>query len=201
MNIMQTAISLGFNCEAAATAIDRGIRNRKEEGYLTCPFDTCLTNYNGIVECIKDNFKYFCDSNFLTLVSPYKDCINNNGTGIYTKDTLVYNTKYKFIFNHESPEHEDLYLKQGWLGGKMHFIDNNFQAFRERYTRRINNFRKYIETSTKITFILGNFNTDIHELNKELTYAYPKLNYTILHYTPSCVRRFYDDVHSVMGYV
>jgi hypothetical protein len=133
-------------------------------------------------------------------MSPYKDCKNSNGTGIYTRDILIYNTKYNFIFNHESPEHEELYLKQGWANGKTHFTDNKFQAFIERYSRRINNFRTYIHTCAKIKFLIGNFNANVDELYKELGSAYPNLNYTIIHYTPSCLRAYYDDINSVMGY-
>ena len=178
-----------------------GIRSTKKNGYTTCPFDLCLTNYNGLIECIKDDFKYFCDPTYLIVMSPVKDCINNNRTGIYTKDNLIYNTKYKFIFNHESPDHEELYSKEGWVGGKYHFTNNNFKEFIERYTNRINNFRNYIHNSTKITFVIGNFNSNVDELYKELTCAYPQLNYTIEHYTPSCSLTFYNDVHSVMGYI
>ena len=32
--------------------------------------------------------------------------------GIVKKEKLIYNSRYRFIFNHESPGHANLYIKQ-----------------------------------------------------------------------------------------
>jgi hypothetical protein len=45
-------------------------------------------------------------------------------------DTLLENTRYGFIFNHESPGHAN----------KEHFIKNDFLEFKKRYFSRIDNF-------------------------------------------------------------
>ena len=52
-------ISLGWNCTSAIYAVDSGIRHKKGNGYNTCPFDIMVSNYNGIVNCLNDNFSDF----------------------------------------------------------------------------------------------------------------------------------------------
>ena len=49
------------------------------------------------MECIRDDFKYFCDPMYLVLRTFPPDHI------YYPGETLIYNTRYNFIFNHESP--------------------------------------------------------------------------------------------------
>ena len=166
-------ISLGWKCATAATSIQMGLRTTKENGYKTCPFDMCFTNYLGIIECIKDNFKYLTDSDYLKIInSPFK-------TGTLKKnEKLIYHTKYKFIFNHESPGHFKLYKIQKWENGRNHFIDNDFLLFKERYNRRIINFKEYINTNN-IHFIIARHNKDISKLKNIIDITYPKLKYTI----------------------
>ena len=77
-------ISLGNVCYSAEWAVHNKYRKRKEEGYNTCPFDLMVSNYKGIVKCIKEDFKYFCDTNYLSL-----------------QNNLIFNKYYKFGFNHE----------------------------------------------------------------------------------------------------
>ena len=60
-------ISLGWRCEAAQVGVKYNIRSTRNNGYLTCPFDLCVTNYIGICKCIDDDFKYFCDLKYLEL--------------------------------------------------------------------------------------------------------------------------------------
>jgi hypothetical protein len=64
-------ISLGNVCYSAVWATKNKIRKLKKDGYKTCPFDLMVSNYDGIVNCIKDDFKHFCDPKYLT--------VNNNG--------------------------------------------------------------------------------------------------------------------------
>jgi len=58
-------ISLGWNCEGASRSVDMGIRGIRANGYTTCPFDEMLTNYEGLILCLKEDFKYFCDPTYL----------------------------------------------------------------------------------------------------------------------------------------
>lgn len=163
-------ISLGMKCDSAVWGVSNGLRKTKEKGYKTCPFDEMLSNYPGLVECLKDDFKYFCDTKYLTLLD------TPNGP-------FIYNTKYRFVFNHESPGHADLHVLQKWPEGKNHFINNNYFHFIERYTRRIQNFRNYLKNPNHyISFILQRYNTyqiNLTELRDALKIHYPNLRYYI----------------------
>ena len=163
-------ISLGFTCDSAVWGVEQGLREKKENGYKTCPFDEMLSNYPGLIECLKDDFKYFCDPDYLTIIET-------------TCGPFIYNTKYKFAFNHESPGHDDLYLTQKWPEGINHFINNNFAHFIERYKNRIKSFRDYLSNSNNyISFILQRYNTyqiDLQDLRNVLKECYPNLRYYI----------------------
>ena len=140
----QIGISLGWNCHSAMWGVNNNIRKHKSEGYNTCPFDVMVTNYKGIVECLNDNFKYFYDENYLELVKEPK-----------LDEYSIYNTKYNFCFNHESPGHADLYISENWSGGINHFTNENFKNFKVRYSKRVDNFRSYLsDPNNYITFII-----------------------------------------------
>lgn len=168
--MIPVGISLGMKCDSAVWGVANGLRGTKENGYNTCPFDEMLNNYPGLIECLKDDFKYFCDTNYLTLL--------NTSNGVF-----IYNTKYRFVFNHESPGHADLYITQKWPEGKNHFINNNFSHFISRYTKRIQNFRRYLNNPNHyISFILQRYNTyqiNLTDLRDALKIHYPNLRYYI----------------------
>lgn len=190
----EEGISLGWNCESAGKGVELGIRKRKENGYLTCPFDECLSNYDGLILCLKEDFKYFYDLSYLKVI-PAEFSAGATVKG----DNIIINTRYKFIFNHESPDHVNLYLTQNWAGGKNHFVDNNFALFIKRYSKRIDNFRKYVnDPNNKITFLIGKFNPDINELSETLKEYYPNLNCNIFWYRPSVETKLFDDIHNLM---
>jgi hypothetical protein len=162
-------ISLGDICYSAEWAVQNKYRKRKEQGYNTCPFDLMVSNYKGVVKCIEEDFKNFCDIDYLTL----------------KKNNIIYNTYYNFDFNHESPYHADLYLTEKWPEGANHFVNNNFKHFIERYNNRIQSFRNYLnDPNNKIVFIIKFSykpceNNDLVELKKALSEKYPKLKYEI----------------------
>ena len=64
----RAGISIGYNCWAALYGIKKKLRLKKVHGYKTCPFDICITNYEGILKCIEDDFKYFTDPLHLKLI-------------------------------------------------------------------------------------------------------------------------------------
>lgn len=178
------AISLGNRCKTAGWAVDNKWRETKENGYKTCPFDLCVTNYKGIIECLKDDFKYFTDFSSLTL--EYYGFQNIYVENAYPGQLLIYNKKYDFCFNHESPCHANLHSIQNWENGPTRFIDDNYNLFIERYNIRINNFRKYLNDSNNhIVFLFhwddpnSKVNNDCLELKQILNNKYPKLNYSI----------------------
>jgi len=180
-NEKKIGISLGWNCQPAMQAVKSGDRSTRANGYKTCPFDLMMSNYCGLIECIHDDFVDFCNTDYLEVKSvpkglPYVD-YNDYCTEI------IINTKYKFLFNHESPGHPFLAEREKWPNGKTHFTDNNFEVFINRYNRRIENFRNYIQTdNASIIFIISRFNcnrSDLTELDDILKEKYPHLKYDI----------------------
>lgn len=171
---MSIGISLGWKCDSAVYGVKNNIRKIKEEGYNTCVFDEMVSNYVGLLMCIEDDFKYFLDTNYIE--------IRDIG------EPIIYNTKYNFWFNHESPGHANLYITQNWSGGINHYINNNYEKFIERYKTRINNFRNYINSGNKINFIIDRYKTtsieDIKELDNLLKIKYPLLNYNFIFVPP-----------------
>lgn len=163
-------ISLGWNCYSAAIGVSTGLRKTKQNGYKTCPFDEMITNYKGIVECIKDDFEFLCDIKYLKLTK-------------VREENMIYNTKYNFIFNHESPGHANLFISQKWAKGINHYIMNDYEEFINRYKRRIQNIKDLLNSKNNITFILTRPNTklcDISELSEVIINKYPFLNFKFL---------------------
>jgi len=167
MNII--GISLGNICDSAEWGVNNGIRKRKDEGYNTCPFDLMVSNYKGIINCIREDFCNFCNTQYIQLSS--------HG---------VHNIYYSFGFNHESPDHANMYLHENWPEGKYHFTNNNFLHFIERYNQRIQNFRNYLnDPNNYIKFIIQfkydtNPNDNCSELRNVLSEKYLHLKYEII---------------------
>lgn len=161
-------VSLGNVCHSADWGVQNNIRKKRSEGYNTCPFDLMVSNYTGIIECIYDDFLYFCDTNYLQLT-----------------DNGIRHTKYNFEFNHESPGPVEIYLQENWPEGKNHFINNNYHYFIQRYNKRISAFRNYLnDPNNYIIFIIQfyydtNPNNDFEELRQALKCKYPNLKYEI----------------------
>lgn len=171
---MSVGISLGWNCYAAGIGVQLKLRKQKKDGYKTCPFDIGITNYPGVVKCIEDDFQHFTDSNHLKII--YLDRVVG---GLSVNDRLIYNDYYKFIFNHESPNHANLHNIEGWQGGSEHFVANDFLNFKRRYDTRIQNFRDYLNSGEHITFILTRVCNDVTELKNVLAEKYPNITYDI----------------------
>lgn len=188
-----TTISLGWNCSSATRAVDLGIRLRKIDGYKTCPFDECLTNYEGIKICLYENFENFLNPEYLGIF-PAKFSTGNVKMG----ERLIFNTRYNFIFNHESPGHSDLFLTQKWSGGIDHYIKDDFNLFKNRYIKRITNFRDYLENGP-IKFVITRFSSDLSGLDSIIKKAYPKLSYELIHFSPTDDRAHVLSHHRLMG--
>jgi len=170
----EEGISLGWNCHSATMGVSMGVRNTKQNGYKTCPFDEMATNYDGIIECINDDFEYLCDIQYLELIKIPKESKWLSG------ETVIYNKKYKFIFNHESPGHANLFITQNWPNGINHYIVNSYEEFINRYKRRITNIKELLNSGKNIKFILTRPNTelcDISKLREVIINKYPLLNF------------------------
>jgi len=145
----------------------------KKDGYKTCPFDEMVSTYTGVVDCIEEKFQDFTNTEYLHLATiPASSRYNPN-------DTLLHHKKYKFFFNHESPGHADLYLTQEWPGGKNHYIENNYELFSERYTRRIRNFNEYVSSGHRVNFLITSETEKMPELHAAISHSYPDLSYKI----------------------
>ena len=163
--MLKTPISLGFLCDSRSH-ISNHYKLCKDNGYLTCPFDLMTSNYKGVIDCINDDFKDFFDVELKKIYG--------------TDEFWIYNKKYKFLFNHESPGHAELYIRENWQHGINHFIENNYENFILRYQTRINNFRNYLNSGNHIIFVIHRFNNNIDDLS-ELTVVihakYPNLSF------------------------
>jgi hypothetical protein len=177
----QVAISLGWNCSPAMWGVEKGLRLRKVDGYKTCPFDEMMSNFPGLLACLESNFHDFCNPAFLE-VHHVPDGLPYVDYNDYCTDIII-NTRYRFIFNHESPGHPFLPKKQNWPGGNNHFVENNFEAFIQRYHQRIENFRAYIHTpGIQVTFLLSRPNytdEDQKKLERVLHTAFPAFQFII----------------------
>jgi hypothetical protein len=174
---MNIFISLGWDCGPATFAVNKKLRRKKNEGYMTCPFDLMITNYLGIIECFKDDFKYLYDPKYIELRTVHKDC---KFLAFKKGDNAIVNTKYNFIFNHESPNHGQLHLHENWANGPEHFCMNNFEAFIDRYKNRVNNLRNYLNSGSRIVFINSKINNNLEtcgELISVIKEKYPKLDF------------------------
>ena len=173
---MSESISLGWNCSSATWGVVNNIRTKKENGYKTCPFDEMITNYQGIILCFLDNFQYLCDTDYLEIIQIDKSSqfLNTNGNG----DKIIYNKKYNFLFNHESPGHANLHDIQAWTKGINHYVMDNYAEFVQRYNRRIQNMQQLLHSGKFIHFILSRPTTtedNIHELKNVIKTTYPNL--------------------------
>jgi hypothetical protein len=157
----------------------------KRDGYNTCPFDEAITNYPGIVDCIRSDF-----ADFFSVVLKQIP----NDAAYYKGDTLLYNPRYQFLFNHESPGHADLWKIEGWPGGINHFVDNNYEAFIGRYKKRIENFRAYLRSGEHVIFLITHPDPDFdfQELRDALQIVYPDLKYSIERFDLHPDRAHYD---------
>ncbi len=170
---MSEGISLGWNCNSATQGVNNGLRRKKADGYMTCPFDKIISNYKGIIQCIKDDFISFLDTDYLEVknIVPYSGGASEN---------FIYNKKYKFVFNHESPGHANLYITENWEKGINHFVMNNFEEFINRYRARIQNFKNLINSDKHINFLITRPKTkkeDLYELTDVLKNKYPNLSF------------------------
>ena len=171
---MSIGISLGYNCRSASTGVDKGWRTEKSHGYKTCPFDLCISPFEGMVECIREDFKDFVNPEYLRLQTVPAEVLKSA-----TPEELVYNTKYNLVFLHESPGHANLHQTEKWPNGPYHWVNDNWRAFCERYARRIENFRSYLRSETPIRFILSSPHPDLESLLTAIRISYPTLVYEI----------------------
>ena len=174
-NSPEVAISLGYNCQPAMRSKDYKFRQSKKEGYKTCPFDVMLSNYEGLVRCLQEDFRYLTDSQYLRVIDvPVNDTLH------VPHDKVIINTRYNFLFYHDSPV-QYIFDDYQWENGLEHFVVNDFAALKERYKKRVSNFVDYMGGGYEVLLVmlaptLG-YKTGFPRLNKVLHEKYPNSRY------------------------
>ena len=98
-------ISLGWNCSPAIIRKNK-FKQEKKNGYLTQPFDLCVTPYSGLCECLKDDFACFFN--------------------LRIENGIIMNAYYMW-FNHETEIHQ----KNNFAEFKKRYENriNNFKKY------------------------------------------------------------------------
>lgn len=143
-------ISLGWNCDPAIMRKNK-YGQMKSNGYMTCPFDLCVTPYHGLCACLRDNFTNFFNLHLSDGGQPHGDRVMN---------------KYDMWFNHEIPLEE--------------YTSNEYEKFKHLYQARINNFNNYINSGKRIVFLHSHPFENSQELIDILDERYPQLDYSII---------------------
>jgi hypothetical protein len=146
MNInSEIYISLGYNCSPRFYIKNIGLSN--SNGYLTCPFDLCITNLESLYNCIETDFEFFFDDlKTIPGMNAEGDRINCGDGGMNITN------KYHMIFNHEGSTHSHLFNNEG-KNDDLFYIRNDFLEFKKRYLKRIQNFHLYIQNHDIIHFV------------------------------------------------
>lgn len=144
---MPLYISLGYNCSPRGY-IKHTLGITKGNGYLSCPFDLCITPFESLYKCIETDFKYFFDD--LRLI-PGMCADGRPSNDVENKQNIT--NYYNIIFNHEGSTHSHLF--DMGKNDDLFYIRNDFEKFKERYSARINNFRNYMKEYDHIIFIIN----------------------------------------------
>jgi hypothetical protein len=95
MSHTDVAISLGSDCLPAAWGKYKDFRETKSTGYLTCPFDLMVSNYEGVVKCIHDDFTHFTNPAFLTMATAPHE--KHDSKTIYIIDIIIFGLIMKHL--------------------------------------------------------------------------------------------------------
>jgi len=166
-------ISIGYNC-SPRTYIKSQLRLMKRNGYLTCPFDLCVSPFNALYKCIETDFEFFFDE--LSLIAGLNAPGDRSlaGTGM-----LNITNSYGFVFNHEGPSHSHLFNKG--TNDDSFYCKDNFKEFKLRYQRRIDNFKNYIINNERITFVVYyHLDVELDRLLLLLNTKYPNKTFTYI---------------------
>lgn len=167
-------ISLGYNC-APRIYMKNSLELTKGIGYQSCPFDLCITPFNGLYDCLESNFAFFF--NELKLVDGCNAEGDRSLCGSGNKNIV---NLYSIIFNHEGSTHSHLF-KTGRNDDEF-YIRNDFEEFKKRYSKRIKNFYSNINSSNCITFICHGYTEEqVDKLLILLRHKFPNKEINILY--------------------
>ena len=169
---MKVYISCGWECTPRAYIKTIGFS--KESGYLSCPFDLCITTWDAFKKCLETDFEFFYDNLHL---EDLKDIGNYPLPG--NSNTYDIFNVYGMRFNHESPSH--CHMFRDGQNDTEFYIRNDFLELKKRYNARISNFRKYMTTSDEVCLVFSyNPGDKIEELLEMLRKRYPDTLLSVL---------------------
>jgi hypothetical protein len=151
----------------------------RENGYKTCPFDICITTFHALIKCIEENFEHFFDNLHLIdwSYAPGNRIESNLCANAITNG-------YGMIFNHEGSSHSHLF-KDG-KDDDEYYSRNNYEEFKKRYIKRIQNFKNYMNENKDIILITTKgtiydySDIEISELTLLLNNKYKDKNFKII---------------------
>jgi hypothetical protein len=149
-----TVISLGVDCLPRAMSTKFHFKRTKKQNELTYPFDLAWHDYETTCRLIRYDFDEY--------TNPLKLYVNSNGH--------IAHRDYTIVFNHESDSADKL----------LEFARDDFLKFRERYDRRVNDFRNVMATTTDHVVFLLHYKKYPVELVDAIKDRYPELRFTIL---------------------
>ncbi len=154
VNYNYQIVSLGFNCFPRVLTTRWGLKKRKKQGELSCPFDLAVHSYENICKLIEYDFEQYLDDDYLVLFKKHQ-----NGSH------YIKNLKYECYFPHES---DDCWFEEKFIN------------FKDRYEKRINNFYKYLNNKRIVFVLYAKSNIVPDKLAKILKLKFPKLYFKIL---------------------
>lgn len=154
-------ISLGYDCLPRTLFTYAHIKDRKQHGEKTMPFDLMITPNEHILNIIETNFE-----SFINLQHIYEKTYTDKNKYIHHK---IYDD---LIFNHES----EPTCKQFSIEPHDFFVKNKFENLVKRYNDRIHWFMQTMEKNEKILFVmhLNNPNFNFLSFKEQLNRKYKK---------------------------
>jgi hypothetical protein len=165
-------ISVGWNCTPRGY-IKNNLSLSKQGGYLSCPFDLCVSPLKSVISAIEDDFASFFELSLLEDQQNADGDRSQAGPG-----TRNITNAYGFIFNHEGSTHSHLFAN-----GKNDddfYIRDDFAQFRTRYTARIANFRAAMRLPAVTLVSHGHSESERANLLRCFRHAYPATEFTLL---------------------
>jgi len=131
------AVGLGYNCTVAIQLSNERLRHR------AFPFDWCESTIDGVIKCIKDDFKDFL------LLKNLRPDNHVRVTDILYGITIVHDFPFQQILDFDYSKVKELY----GLESSTELIRKQYAEMHEKFIRRIERFKKTASFGGKIYFI------------------------------------------------
>jgi hypothetical protein len=164
-------VSIGTNC-APRGYIKHNLNLSKQNGYLSCPFDLCVSPSIGIIKAIDTDFISFFE---LFVIDGENADGDRSRAGPGMRNIT---NSYGIVFNHEGATHSHLFA-----AGKDDddfYIRDDFAQFRARYAARIENFRAAMRSPEVTLVSSGHSAAELADLLQCFRRNYPATTFTML---------------------